>query len=77
MENRENNERLKGQHAFSTLPVSGHPFNSALGTERACKRDREETEELSKIRAKRKQRPGNSSQTQHLNHRHYCNQSVE
>lgn len=29
-------------HAFSCLPGSGHPLNSALGTERACKRDREE-----------------------------------
>lgn len=38
--------------ACSCLPGSGHPLNSALGTENACKRDREE-KEFSNIGKKR------------------------
>lgn len=36
------------QDAFSGLPGSGHPLSSALGTEKACKRDREEKRFLAK-----------------------------
>lgn len=52
---------MKRLHAFSRLPGSGHPLNSALITERACKRDREEKRSLANWKEEGEWRQGNSS----------------
>ena len=62
-------------HAFSSLPGSGHPLNSALGTERACKRDREEKRSLAKVERREggmEERNQFTGQRKHLNKRCYC-----
>lgn len=52
---------FKRLHAVSGLPGSGHPLNSALVTERACKRDREERRSLATLERRGRGGESNSS----------------
>lgn len=52
-------------HACGSLPVSGHPLNSALGTEKACKKGTKRKKEFS-IRGKVNGRNQFRGQRKHL-----------